>query len=105
MYLRGRYEIQIVDDHGRKPSKGSNGALYSVAAPAWNVSLLAGQWQSVYARMVGKKVTIVLNGVKVVDIPRTYGLMNTHGQAVDSKGRIHTVVWHCTDISIKAAAG
>jgi len=39
--------------------------------------------------------------ITVVDIPRGYGLMNTHGQTVDSKGRIHTVMWHCTDESLK----
>jgi hypothetical protein len=29
--------------------------------------------------------------------------MNTHGQAVDSRGRVHVVMWHCTAESIKAA--
>ena len=29
--------------------------------------------------------------------------MNTHGQAVDSRGRIHAVMWHCTDESLQAA--
>jgi len=43
--------------------------------------------------------------VKVVDVGRAYGLMNTHGQAVDSQGRIHAVVWHCTDRSLEAAGG
>ena len=41
--------------------------------------------------------------VKVVDINRALGLMNTHGQAVDSQGRIHTVMWHCTEQSLRAA--
>ncbi len=40
--------------------------------------------------------------ITVVDIPRTLGLMNTHGQAVDSKGRIHAVVWHCTEETLRA---
>ncbi len=40
--------------------------------------------------------------VKVVEIPRTLGLMNTHGQAVDSQGRVHAVVWHCTEASLRA---
>lgn len=39
----------------------------------------------------------------VVGIGRGLGLMNTHGQAVDSKGRIHAVMWHCTDQSLAAA--
>ena len=41
--------------------------------------------------------------VKVADISRAHGLMNTHGQAVDSQGRIHAVMWHCTDQSLEAA--
>ena len=41
-------------------------------------------------------------GITVVAIPRTMGLMNTHGQAVDSKGRIHAVVRHCTAETLKA---
>jgi hypothetical protein len=41
-------------------------------------------------------------GITVVDIPRSLGLMNTHGQAVDSKGRIHTVMWHCTEETLAA---
>ena len=41
-------------------------------------------------------------GIEVAGIGREYGLMNTHGQAIDSKGRIHTVVWHCSDESLKA---
>lgn len=41
--------------------------------------------------------------IKVVDISRAHGLMNTHGQAVDSQGRIHVVMWHCTDESLQLA--
>jgi len=42
-------------------------------------------------------------GLRVVEIGQGYGLMNTHGQAVDSQGRIHAVMWHCTGASLKAA--
>jgi hypothetical protein len=41
-------------------------------------------------------------GIVVIDIPRSLGLMNTHGQAVDSKGRIHAVMWHCTEETLRA---
>jgi hypothetical protein len=37
--------------------------------------------------------------VKVVDISRYYGLMNQQTQAVDPQGRIHVVMWRCTDES------
>jgi hypothetical protein len=42
-------------------------------------------------------------GIKVVDIGRNHSLINTQSQAVDSRGRIHTVMWHTTDETIKAA--
>jgi len=42
-------------------------------------------------------------GITVFNISRTCGLMNTHGQAVDSQGRLHVVMWHCTEESLKAA--
>jgi hypothetical protein len=42
-------------------------------------------------------------GITVVKINSEYGLMNTHGQTVDSQGRVHVVMWHCTDESLEAA--
>jgi hypothetical protein len=41
-------------------------------------------------------------GITVFPIDRGYGLMNTHGRAVDSTGRIHVVMWHCTNDSLEA---
>ena len=40
-------------------------------------------------------------GITVVPIPMDLGLMNTHGQAIDSQGRVHTVMWHCTEDSLR----
>ncbi|MCP4614158.1 MAG: hypothetical protein GY845_36190 [Planctomycetes bacterium] len=42
-------------------------------------------------------------GITVANISRLYGLMNTHGQAVDSQGRVHVVMWHCSEQTLKAA--
>lgn len=68
VYLRGRYELQIVDDYDRgQPSNGGNGAIYSQAPVAQFASKPAGQWQTVEATIVGQKITVVLNGVKVHD--------------------------------------
>jgi hypothetical protein len=66
-YLRGRYEIQILDDHGQTANPSSNGAVYSLGAPSRNVSRKPGEWQSVFAKIVGRKITVVLNGVKIVE--------------------------------------
>jgi len=67
VYLRGRYEIQVLDDFGGQPSKSGNGAIYDKIAPSVVASRPAGEWQTVEAKLVGNRVTVVLNGVKVVD--------------------------------------
>ncbi|GAB5552766.1 MAG: BNR repeat-containing protein [Saprospiraceae bacterium] len=42
-------------------------------------------------------------GVVVQSIPRKLGLMNDHGQAIDSKDQIHVVMYHCTEATLQAA--
>jgi hypothetical protein len=67
MALRGRYEIQIFDNFGEAPDWHGNGALYSRIAPSTNASKAPGEWQTLTARLVGRDLTVVLNGVKVID--------------------------------------
>lgn len=59
-------------------------------------------WNNNAGQLLKSPVHLKSPGITVVDISRAYGLMNTQAQAVDSEGRIHTVMWHCTDASIKA---
>jgi hypothetical protein len=67
-YLRGRYELQILDDHAQgKPSTTGNGSFYNFAAPLKFSSKPAGQWNSVEATIVGNKVTVIHNGEKIHD--------------------------------------
>lgn len=72
--LRGRYEVQIVNDFGRPPSLHGNGALYSRVAPSINASRKAGEWQTFDIRLVGRDVTVVLNGRAVIDKREVVGL-------------------------------
>jgi hypothetical protein len=65
--LRGRYEIQIIDDYGKQPDPHSNGSLYSRIAPSVNAGKPAGEWQSYDITLIGRDLTVVLNGVKVLD--------------------------------------
>jgi len=69
LYLRGRYEIQILDDWApdAKPSITGNGSLYNFAAPLVFASKKPGEWQSVEATIKGNRVTVFLNGVKIHD--------------------------------------
>lgn len=67
IYLRGRYEIQVNDDHGKPVGKHINGSVYGRIAPTENASRPAGEWQTVDATLVGRRVTVVLNGKKIID--------------------------------------
>jgi hypothetical protein len=60
-------------------------------------------WLNSNGDKLTKPAAVDTPGITVVKIPEEYGLMNTHGQAVDSKGRIHTVMLHCDDASLGAA--
>ena len=67
VYLRGRYEVQIMDDFGKPADAGGSGGIWQLVAPTENASKPAGEWQTLDARIVGKRVEVVLNGKKVVD--------------------------------------
>jgi hypothetical protein len=60
--LRGRYEVQILEDKDRPLDRHSNGALYSRIIPTENVSKAPGEWQVYDIRLVGMHVTVVSNG-------------------------------------------
>lgn len=67
-YLRGLYEIQVSDDfEGKKTDIHGNGAVYDKILPTAFASRPAGQWQQAEATLIGNRVTVVLNGVKVID--------------------------------------
>jgi len=72
--LRGRYEIQILDDYGKEPGTHGAAALYSRVAPKVNMSRKPGEWQSYDIRLVGRTLTVVHNGTKVLDKVEVEGL-------------------------------
>ena len=68
VYLRGRYEIQTVDSHGRPPSKGGTmGAIYDRIAPTANAAKPAGEWNTYDVILADRHVTVIINGQKVID--------------------------------------
>jgi hypothetical protein len=72
--LRGRYEIQILDDLGKPPDAHSNGSLYSRIAPRVNASKAPGEWQTYDITLIGRDLTVVLNGQKLIDKQVVEGL-------------------------------
>ncbi len=82
-YLRGRYEIQVADDGDRKtPDIHSNGAVYGKVVPSALASRPAGEWQQVEATVIGNRITVFLNGTKIVDDAPIEGVC---GLALDDK--------------------
>jgi hypothetical protein len=72
--LRGRYEVQILEDFGQPPNSHGNGALYSRVVPTQNASKPANEWQTFDITLVENRVTVVLNGVNIIDNKEIDGL-------------------------------
>jgi len=82
VYLRGRYEVQILDDNGTAPQKGVLGAVYGFLPPSEIVAKKPGDWQTYDITLTGRMVTIVANGVTIIcnqEIPGiTGGALNSN---------------------------
>jgi hypothetical protein len=66
VYLRGRYELQIVDSHGEEPSSVLLGGIYGFLTPNENVAKVPGEWQTYDITLVGRRVTVEANGKTVI---------------------------------------
>jgi hypothetical protein len=66
VYLRGRYEVQIVDSKGMEPSRDLLGAIYGFIAPTEMMAKDAGEWQSYDVTLIGRLVTVAVNGKIVI---------------------------------------
>ena len=82
VYLRGRYEVQIQDDYGKEPSNIYLAGVYGFLAPSVNAGRRAGEWQSYEITLLGRYITVVLNGQTVIqdrEIPGiTGGALDSH---------------------------
>ena len=67
VYMRDKYEIQILDSYGKPPAPDGCGALYRKIAPASNASKAAGEWQVFDMHFVGRRLTLLHNSQKVLD--------------------------------------
>ena len=67
IYLRGIYELQILDSYGKPLNPHNMGAIYSRITPAVSAEKPAGQWQSLDVTLLDRHVTVVLNGKTIID--------------------------------------
>jgi hypothetical protein len=66
VYLRGRYEIQILDDPEMVADTHGCGALYSRIAPSQDATKPAGEWNTFDITLVGRDLTVVLNEKEII---------------------------------------
>lgn len=67
VYLRGIYEIQVLDSYGKELDPHNMGAVYSRITPTVAAEKPAGEWQSLDLTLVDRYVTVVLNGKTIID--------------------------------------
>jgi formylglycine-generating enzyme required for sulfatase activity len=110
VYLRGRYEVQLWDEIPPKTSNQSCGAIWDLIAPTKQPYLGPGRWNILDVRLVGRQVTVVMNGERIIDsqnIPRpTVVALDT---LEDQPGPIllqsHTGEFHFRNIRIRPLTG
>jgi hypothetical protein len=81
IYLRGRYEVQIEDDFGLEPESHLIGGVYGFLTPRVNSSKKPGEWQTLDVILLGRVVTIMLNGQPIIERQAIPGIT---GGALDS---------------------
>ena len=81
VYLRGRYEVQITDYYEDTPPKDVLGSVYGFIKPNEKVVTKPGEWVTYDITLIGRNVTIIVNGITTVcnqEIPGiTGGALNS----------------------------
>lgn len=82
IYLRGRYEMQVeYEPAGTEDNFHSMGAIYGAVAAKGGAPRTPGQWETFDVTLVGRTVTVVRNGVTIIDNQEIAGIT---GGALDS---------------------
>lgn len=82
VYLRGRYELQIMDSNGEEPSSTLFGGIYGFLTPNENAAKAPGEWQSYDITLVGRRITVIANDKTIICDAIIPGIT---GGAIDSK--------------------
>jgi hypothetical protein len=81
VYLRGRYEVQVFDSPTEEPASDLQGAIYGFLTPSEIVTNGPDQWNTFDITLVGRLVTVVVNGKTVISEQAIPGIT---GGALDS---------------------
>ncbi len=67
IYLRGIYEVQVMESYGMFKDPHHMGAVYSRITPSEAVERAPGKWQTLDITLVDRHITVILNGTKIID--------------------------------------
>ena len=81
VYLRGRYEVQVETESQGEPPSHHTGGVYGFLAPTPEQPRTPDVWQTYDITLIGRRVTVVLNGKTVIDHKEIPGIT---GGALDS---------------------
>ena len=83
VYLRGRFECQVVDSYGptKKHDRHAMAAYYGRVTPLVAVEKAPGEWQHVSVTIYKRHITVVLNGVTIIENAEITGVT---GGAIDA---------------------
>ena len=73
VYLRGMYEIQVIDSYKKELGFSLYGGSLQSYQTTVNAEKPAGQWQTMDITLCDRHVTVILNGVKIIDNQPIYG--------------------------------
>ena len=76
IYLRGVYEVQVVDRDSRMQGIQGVGAIFGRIAPSEKAGKPGDEWQRYDITLVDRHVTVKLNGVMVIDNQPLAGCTN-----------------------------
>ena len=82
VYLRGRYEVQVEYEPPEKNDQfHAMGSIYGFIAPSVELPKRPGQWETYDVTLVGRTVTVIRDGTKIIDQQEIPGIT---GGALDS---------------------
>jgi len=67
VYIRGMYEAQVVDRDSRMQGLQGVGSIFGLVERSANAGKQGGEWQHYDITLVDRHITVVLNGIKVID--------------------------------------
>ena len=81
VYLRGRFECQVVDSYQKPVNRHNMAAYYGRVCPVVAAEKAPGEWQHVSVTLYKRHITVVLNGVKIIEDAEITGVT---GGAIDA---------------------